>query len=184
MVTVLDPDQPSVHLAAFDAVVHGPVFATKRAPHSPLKGLDAAADGTAPDATWRVGLVHGAIAIPGKTDGDEVVITTEEIAASNLDYLALGHWHSAQTGKAGSVTWAYSGAPEAGRPRPGRGRQGPARRRSTIGRAKAVAVEERQVGKTRFEKTSSTPRRSTSQPALDRQLRPPGPTRTWSSTSA
>ena len=58
-------------------------------------------------------MVHGAIAIPGKTDRDEVVITTDEIAATNLDYLALGHWHSAQTGRAGTVTYAYAGAPEA-----------------------------------------------------------------------
>ena len=63
-------------------------------------------------ATWRIGMVHGAIAIPGKTDRDEVVITTDEIAATHLDYLALGHWHSAQTGKAGTVTYAYAGAPE------------------------------------------------------------------------
>ncbi len=66
-----------------------------------------------PVAGWHVGLVHGSIAIPGRTDRDEVVVTTEEIAASGLDYLALGHWHSAQTGKAGRVTYAYSGAPEA-----------------------------------------------------------------------
>ena len=63
--------------------------------------------------TWHVGVVHGSIAIPGKTDRDEVVITTEEIAATNLDYLALGHWHSAQKAKAGGVTYAYAGAPEA-----------------------------------------------------------------------
>ena len=37
-ITVLDPDHPSVHLAALDLVVVGQVFATKRAPHSPLLG--------------------------------------------------------------------------------------------------------------------------------------------------
>ena len=46
-------------------------------------------------------MVHGALAIPDRTDRDEVVVTREEIAASGLDYLALGHWHSAQQGKAG-----------------------------------------------------------------------------------
>ncbi len=66
-----------------------------------------------PAATWQIGMVHGSIAIPGKTEHDEVVITTDEIAASGLDYLALGHWHSTQTGKAGGVTYAYAGAPEA-----------------------------------------------------------------------
>ena len=65
-----------------------------------------------PDATWRLGLLHAAIAIPGRTDHDEVVITTDEIAASGLDYLALGHWHGAQVAKARGVTYAYAGAPE------------------------------------------------------------------------
>src|SRR4051794_38842974 len=82
LVTVLTPDRSSIHMAACDVVVHGRVFATKRAPHSPLQGLGAeiAADQTA--ATWRVGMVHGSIAIPGKTERDEVVVTTEEIATS------------------------------------------------------------------------------------------------------
>ena len=109
LVTVLTPDRPWIHLAAIDAVVHGPVFATKRAPHSPLRDLAAV---VTPSATWRIGMVHGAIAIPGRTENDEVVITTDEIAASGLDYLALGHWHSTQTAKAGDVTYAYAGAPE------------------------------------------------------------------------
>src|SRR6185369_12023890 len=109
LVTVLTPDRPSVHLAACDVVVHGPVFATKRAPHSPLRDLKiGAGDG----ATWHVGMVHGSLSIPDRTDRDEVVFTREEIEATGLDYLALGHWHSAQKGKAGSTTWAYSGAPE------------------------------------------------------------------------
>jgi DNA repair exonuclease SbcCD nuclease subunit len=40
------------------------------------------------------------------------VITEEEIARTGLDYLALGHWHSAMEGLAGGVSYAYSGAPE------------------------------------------------------------------------
>lgn len=109
MVTVLTPGRPWIHLQACDVVVHGPVFATKRAPHSPLQGLAAV---ETPPATWTIGLLHAALNIPGRTDQDEVVITTDEIAASGLDYLALGHWHSAQVAKAGGVTYAYAGAPE------------------------------------------------------------------------
>ena len=109
LVTVLTPDRPWIHLPAIDAVIHGPVFATKRAPHSPLRDLAAV---VTPSATWKIGLVHAAIAIPGRTDADEVVITSDEIAASGLDYLALGHWHSMQTAKARDVTYAYAGAPE------------------------------------------------------------------------
>ncbi len=64
------------------------------------------------EATWHIGLLHASVAIPGRTDNDEVVVTVEEIAASGLDYLALGHWHSAQVAKTKGVTYAYAGAPE------------------------------------------------------------------------
>src|SRR5262249_50156598 len=50
-VTVLTPDHPWVHVEALDAIVHGPCFATKRAPHSPLRDL---ATTKAPEATWRI----------------------------------------------------------------------------------------------------------------------------------
>ncbi|HKG19601.1 MAG TPA: metallophosphoesterase [Candidatus Limnocylindrales bacterium] len=86
-VTVLNPDRPFVHLPSCEVVVHGVVFPTKRAPHSPLRDLNVATGPT--NATWHVGLVHGALAIPGKTDGDEVVVTKDEIAATGLDYLVL-----------------------------------------------------------------------------------------------
>src|SRR5689334_1736439 len=35
MITILDPDRPSIHLPALDATVHARVFGTKRAPYSP-----------------------------------------------------------------------------------------------------------------------------------------------------
>jgi DNA repair exonuclease SbcCD nuclease subunit len=168
-VTVLDPDHPSVHLATCDVVVYGPVFATKRAPHSPLKDVDASRDQAI--ATWRIGMVHGAIAIPGKTDRDEVVITTDEIAATNLDYLALGHWHSAQAGKAGTVTYAYAGAPEPialDQDRAGKVLLVELNERDG---ARTVTVEERQVGKTRFERHELDASVLTGQPALIETLR-------------
>lgn len=168
-VTVLDPDHPAIHLPSCDVVVHGPVFATKRAPHSPLKDLDATADGTA--ATWRIGMVHGAIAIPGKTDRDEVVVTTDEIAATHLDYLALGHWHSAQVGKAGTVTYAYAGAPEPvalDQDRAGKVLLVELNERNG---ARTVTVEERQVGRTRFERHELDAGAQASQPALIESLR-------------
>jgi DNA repair exonuclease SbcCD nuclease subunit len=169
-VTVLTPDRPDVHLASCNVVVHGRCFATKRAPHSPLEGLDVSTDDR---AAWHIGLLHAAIAIQGKTDGDEVVITKEEIAATGLHYLALGHWHSAQQGKAGEVTWAYSGAPEpvaVHQDRAGKvllvtldgGAEGEARR---------VEIEERTVGKTRFEKLDVDVATIADQPAFVDQLR-------------
>jgi DNA repair exonuclease SbcCD nuclease subunit len=148
-VTVLDPDRPSVHLAAIDATVVARVFATKRAPRSPLLDLAPLLDGA---ATWRIGLVHGSIAIPGRTDRDEVVITTEEIAASGLDYLALGHWHSAQSGTAGTVTYAYPGAPEAVALDQDRAGKVLLVELDEQAGKRLVTVEERPVGRTRFVK--------------------------------
>jgi DNA repair exonuclease SbcCD nuclease subunit len=168
MVTVLTPARPWIHLPSLDAVVHGPVFATKRAPHSPLRDL---ASVEVPPATWKIGLLHAAIAIPGRTDHDEVVITTDEIAASGLDYLALGHWHAAQVAKAGGVTYAYSGAPE-----PVAVDQDRAGKVLLVtldehdGR-KTVKVEERKVGRTTFQRLEIDAATVASQPALQDRLR-------------
>jgi DNA repair exonuclease SbcCD nuclease subunit len=171
-VSVLTPELPRIHLSACDVVVHGPVFATKRAPHSPLRDLDVAAHkGT---ATWQVGVLHGSVAIPGKTDRDDVVITTDEIGASGLDYLALGHWHSARQGKSGSVTFAYSGAPEPVALNQDRAGRVLHVQLVDTGPGRTVSVTERAVGKTRFEKLELDAAGVTTQPALIDSLKRKG----------
>jgi DNA repair exonuclease SbcCD nuclease subunit len=168
LVTVLDPEHHDVHLPALDVVVHGRCYATKRAPESPLAGLDVQGDDR---ATWHVGLLHAALAIEGRTDGDDVVIRTEEIEASNLDYLALGHWHSTSKGKAGRTAYAYSGAPEPvalDQDRAGNVLV------VTLGAArgtKSVEIEERKVGRTRFERRQLDAATIGTQPALVAALR-------------
>ena len=162
--TVLTTDLPAVYLNAIDTVVHGRVFATKRAPNSPLQGFDAAT--AAPGGKWRIGMIHGSLSIPGKTDRDEVVFTIDEIAASHFDYLALGHWHSSQQGRSGGVTYAYSGAPEpvaldqdrAGKVLLVELDEAPSKR--------IVTVEERVVGRTRFDRTELDAATVKSQPTL------------------
>ncbi len=164
LVTVLTPELPKVHLPALDAVVYGRVFDTKRAPVSPLHGFDARADDDG--ATWRIGMVHGSIAIPGKTDRDEVVITTDEIAGSRLDYLALGHWHSSQQGRAGSVAYAYAGAPEAVALDQDRaGKVLLVELEETDGK-RIVTVEDRIVGRTKFQRYEADAARLGTQTAL------------------
>ncbi len=167
LVTVLDPDHPEVHLKALDIVVHGRCYATKRAPSSPLMGVDVSGDDR---AAWHVGLLHAAVAIEGRTDGDDVVITNDEIAASHLDYLALGHWHSTTKGKAGTTTWAYAGAPE-----PIALDQDRAGNVLIVGLDapdgnKQVTIEERKVGKTRFERVELDAAKVGSQPGLVARL--------------
>ena len=167
LVTVLDPDHPDVHLKSLDVVVHGRCFATKRAPHSPLQGLDTSKDDR---ATWHVGLLHAALAIEGKTDGDEVVITTDEIAATHLDYLALGHWHSTTKGKAGRTAYAYSGAPEPiALDQDGAGNALLVSLDIQDGK-KTVTVEEHKVGRTRVEKVQLDAAAVGSQPSLVAKL--------------
>ena len=132
------------------SIVAGPGLRDQTRPHSPLAGI---LTPDMPVAGWHVGMVHGSIAIPGRTDRDEVVVTTEEIAASGLDYLALGHWHSAQTrqGRLGDVR--LLGRARGGRPRPG---PAPARPCSSSSRRSAPVARSRsrsaRSGRTRFEK--------------------------------
>jgi len=169
LVTVITPDQPALHLPMLDATIHATVFATKRAPFSPLRDLhvDSA---TEPRATWHVGVVHGALAIPDRTDRDEVVVTKEEIAASGLDYLALGHWHSTQRGKAGSTTYAYSGAPEpVAVDQDGAGKVLVVSLDDAAG-GKVVTVEEAAVGQTTFERLDVDAARLNGQPDLIAKL--------------
>ena len=163
LVTVLDPDHHDVHLGALDVVVHGRCFATKRAPESPLARLDASTDDR---ASWHVGLLHAALAIEGRTDGDDVVIRTEEIEASHLDYLALGHWHSTSKGKAGGTTYAYAGAPEPVALDQDRAGFVLLVTLDGAGAAKKVAIEERKVGRTTFERLQLDAATVGTQPAL------------------
>ena len=166
-VTVLTPDRPDVVLSTCDVVVHAGVFPTKRAPHSPLRDIRAKGDER---ATWHVGLVHGALAISGKTDADEVVLNREDIATSGLDYLALGHWHSAQQGTATGVTYAYSGSPEPVALDQDRAGKVLLVTLEEVSGRKTVTIEARQVGRTRFERLEVDAGTIGSQPELVSQL--------------
>jgi DNA repair exonuclease SbcCD nuclease subunit len=167
LVTVLDPDHPEVHLKTLDLIVHGRCFATKRAAYSPLRGVEVSKDDR---AAWHVGLLHASIAIEGKTDGDEVVITMDEIAASHLDYLALGHWHSTSKGKAGRTIYAYAGAPEPIALDQDRAGNVLLVTLDAHDSKKHVAVEERKVGRTHFERVQLDAAKVGSQPGLVSKL--------------
>jgi DNA repair exonuclease SbcCD nuclease subunit len=167
LVTVLDPEHVEVHLKPLDLIAHGRCFATKRAPTSPLLDLDVAKDDR---AAWHVGLLHAALAIEGRTDGDDVVITSAEIAASHLDYLALGHWHSTTRGKAGKTAYAYSGAPEPVALDQDRAGNVLLVQLDAHDGKKQVSVEERKVGKTHFERIQLDAAKVGSQPGLVSKL--------------
>lgn len=110
LITVLTPERPDIVFPACSLVVYGRVFDTRQAPRSPLADFHTA---TEQRGRWRVGMVHGSLQIPGKVEADPVLFTESEVRGSSLHYLALGHWHSYQQGRAGTTVWAYPGAPEA-----------------------------------------------------------------------
>ena len=151
---------------ALDAVVHGPCFPTKRAPRAARCATSPPSRRPTPPGS--IGVLHASVAIPGRTDHDEVVVTVEEIAASGLDYLALGHWHSRAGRQDQGRHLRVRGRAGAGRRRPGQGRQGAAGdarrrqdRRSTPWRSSSATSARRRSSGAR-----STRRRSESQPAL------------------
>lgn len=169
LLTVLTPDAPELHVEALDLLVVGRVFPTKRAPQSPLAGFSVGRDER---ASWKVGMIHGARRIPGKVEQDEVIFTDEEIAASELDYLALGHWHSFSTGRAGATTWAYPGAPEpVAVDQDGAGSVCLVRLEDGIAGDSSVLVEQVEVGRTVFRTEQVDASGIETQDALIRRLR-------------
>ena len=128
-VTVLTPERPRSTCAACDVVVHGDGLRA-RSERLTARSATSGSSSRTTAATWHVGMVHGSLAIPDKTDRDEVVVTKEEIAATGLDYLALGHWHSDPAGQGGQHDLCLFRGAGAGRGQPGRGGQRAPGRRS------------------------------------------------------
>ena len=94
----------AVTLEELNCTVYGRAFCQAREDASPLAGFTVPRDGR----------IH-VMALHAQVDGrgEYAPITREEIAASGLDYLALGHVHQCSgLIREGEVTWAYSGCPE------------------------------------------------------------------------
>lgn len=58
----------------------------------------------------RVGITHGALAIPGKHQLNDFPIALDAATRAGLDYLAVGHWHNRQDYDNGRLV--MSGTPE------------------------------------------------------------------------
>jgi DNA repair protein SbcD/Mre11 len=95
----------SFELGALGLVIYG--RATTGEGKDVLKYLEASQD-----PGWKVGMLHASLLLPGKVERDEMLVSAESIAACGLDYLALGHWHSAADYGQGGVAAYYSGPPE------------------------------------------------------------------------
>lgn len=139
MLSVLTPERPWVQLEALDAVVAGLAELTGPEAIGNLGGLE-----LLPPATWRIGLLHGAV---GDGPGE---VSPQSLETSGLDAVLLGHAHAASRGRAGKVVWAAAGAPEqvaVDRDKPGTANLVTFEEKAG---AKSVAVETRVVGSTRY----------------------------------
>ena len=96
------PHPVGVELPQLDCTVYGAAFTTEQNDHSPLESF------SAPKPCLSLMVLHGNTA--GR---DYAPISPGQIAASGLDYLALGHIHQASgLQKSGGTFWAYPGCPE------------------------------------------------------------------------
>ena len=63
------------------------------------------------ESTWQLALAHGQLVQSSDDLRRAYLITSEEIAASERDYVALGHWDVPRDVSAGPVAAWYSGSP-------------------------------------------------------------------------
>lgn len=104
---ILFDEQTTSHaVPELGLTVFGRSLPSSAGPRSPLAGL---VQGRA--TRFGVGLVHGSLLIPERTDPLRWPITVSEIEESGLDYLALGDWHSLYCVPSRTPAW-YAGAPE------------------------------------------------------------------------
>jgi DNA repair exonuclease SbcCD nuclease subunit len=78
-----------------------------------LPALGIELDGLPPrgEQPWQVALAHGHLVRYPEDEHRSYLIRSDEIAACDRDYLALGHWDVQHDVSAGGVTAWYSGSP-------------------------------------------------------------------------
>jgi exonuclease SbcD len=91
---------------SLDLTVYGKPNLSNRSSVSPLKGLKRSTS-----TKFHIAMAHGSLYIPEKIAEDDHVFRLEEVKASGMDYLALGHWHRVYSCSEKPPAW-YSGPPE------------------------------------------------------------------------
>ncbi len=106
-VTVFTPEHVSHTYADLDLTVYGKAFDGKLVGTSALQGLSLSTD-----TKLHVAMAHCSLKMDGLIEKETMLVGKSEIAASGLDYLALGHWHSFRDCSQGSTKAFYCGSPE------------------------------------------------------------------------
>ena len=107
-VTVFTPEYSQQTYEELDVTVYGMVSDSKSWGNSPLSGLSLSGK-----SRFHVGMAHCSIKRAGMIESDAMILDKAEIASSELDYLALGHWHSFHDfSQGGTACASYSGSPE------------------------------------------------------------------------
>lgn len=83
-----EPEVTYKEYPELDLTVYGKPNLSNKSYTSPLKGLRRVTS-----TRFHVALAHGSHYIPGKVAEDDHPFKLEEITASGMDYIALGHWH-------------------------------------------------------------------------------------------
>jgi exonuclease SbcD len=91
---------------SLDLTVYGKPNLSNRSYTSPLEGLMRSTS-----SKFHIAMAHGSLYIPDKIAEDDHVFKLEEVKASGMDYLALGHWHRVYKCPEKPPAW-YSGPPE------------------------------------------------------------------------
>ena len=101
-----DENMSCKEYANLDLTVYGKPNLSNRSYISPLKELKRLTS-----SKFHIAMAHGSLYIPEKIAEDDHVFRREEVKASGMDYLALGHWHRVYRCPAELPAW-YCGPPE------------------------------------------------------------------------
>lgn len=106
-VIIFTPEYNSHVFNDLNLAVYGKAFDGKLVGESPLKGLS-----LIEGVKFHIGMAHCSIKVEGLIERDTMILNKEEISASELDYIALGHWHSFKNYTQGGTKAYYCGSPE------------------------------------------------------------------------
>ncbi len=106
-VHIFTDEMRSIAFPDLDLTVYGRANLNPTGTESPLTGLE-----KTKETHYHVAMAHGEMAIEGKSSGDYYPIEGREIAATDMSYVALGHWHRYADFSQGGVKAFYCGAPE------------------------------------------------------------------------